>query len=78
MIILFILQLQSLDIMEEIFQQMVSIDAKEYFAYLTDEDDGSYYDLEPDEWVDGDRIGKAAHFNIFDLDMVYQKILVFT
>ena len=35
------------------------------------------YDLEPDEWVDGDRIGKAANFNIFDLDLVYQKILVF-
>ena len=35
------------------------------------------YDLEPDEWADGDGIGKAAHFNIFDLDMVYQKILVF-
>ena len=31
------------------------------------------YDLEPDdEWVEG-----AAHFNIFDLDMVYQKILEF-
>ena len=35
--------------MDKIFQQMVSIDAKEYFAYLTDEDDGSYYDLDPDE-----------------------------
>ena len=34
--------------MENIFQQM-AIDAKEYFEYLSDEDDGSYYILDPDE-----------------------------
>ena len=65
--------------MEEIFQQMVSIDAKEYFAYLTDEDDGSYYDLEPNEddlkyksrrlmetrWYSVDEDGKST--NVEDL-----------
>ena len=35
--------------MEKFFQQIVSFDAKKYFAYLADEDDGSYYDLNPDE-----------------------------
>jgi len=36
-------------------------------------DEEAPYDLEPDdEWVEG-----AAHFNIFDLDMIYQKILEF-